>query len=747
MKHAILTTLLLGAAAIGVSAQESGKAVRVPGPAPRTNYVWMTLRGANAVDVRLTNGTLVRNFPTGAPTNFNQPWDIVGVTSLHRVFISNRGAVPGTVTVLDSDTLQFVALVQVPGSQLLQGMSVSEDESAVFVAGADANGPAVFHIDPATLTPAVRVGGITDPGRGASDCVVLRASNVGGAGSGPGKIYWSVRLPGTGGYIGITNFVGTSPVSISTGSGPLIAVENPDNMERTPDSRFVFVGCMKRIGIEPPAPPPPPRIIRIDVLTDSATMPAVGTAIQDLGHRVWDVTWRVDGTGGNRGFILLQVDAGGRDVVEINDAGTPIQPPVAADANGVTPSTLRFAPLSDQLFAGELFGTSNRYNYFSAPVAPPVAYTNFQLASGGDPFNFAVLSTPAIVISDITPRAGPDVAGTIATVHGAGFQPGLTAQVGATPVPVTFIDSNTMTVDFTGLGVGTFGLQINSPNLQTGSFDAFYRNYAAPAIRPLPTDPEAQLPLPSAAQGYRMVSYPQYATLTTLKAALTAQLGPYNPVVYRIFFYRQGAYVELNQVVDDGCDLAGESFWVLTRNGGMLTLTEPDVLNNNGGSPRVVPLSPGFNMISQPNFQGGGAVNWANVLVTLDETNFTGAVPVTTIPGQAIVGTAAVEYVNGAYVTADPLIAGRGYWVRNLQNVPAYLVFDPGVVFKPGSGSGSYAGGAPPPAGMNPPPPPSGMSTAGSGSGGCGLLGAECLLLGLLRAVFPRKGRHRRLAA
>ena len=94
-----------------------------------------------------------------------------------------------------------------------------------------------------------------------------------------------------------------------------------------------------------------------------------------------------------------------------------------------------------------------------------------------------------------------------------------------------------------------------------------------------------------------------------MKAAFAAQLGPYNPVLYRVFFYRQGGYVELNQLPDDGCDLAGEAFWVLTRSGATLTLTEPDVRQNNGGTDRVIPISPGFNLVSLPTLNGYSA--WA----------------------------------------------------------------------------------------------------------------------------------------
>jgi hypothetical protein len=222
-------------------------------------------------------------------------------------------------------------------------------------------------------------------------------------------------------------------------------------------------------------------------------------------------------------------------------------------------------------------------------------------------------------------------------------------------------------------------------------------------------------------------------------------------VLYRVFFYRGGQYVELNNLADDGCDLAGECFWVLTRNGATLTISEPDVHANDLALIRIIPINPGFNMISQPINTNLGRVFWSNVLVTTDATNFGAAGSATLPPGQAILGLAAVEYVNGAYATADPLIQGRGYWVRNFTSGPAYLVFNPAVVNKPGVPvGGSGAAGSAPPANLIPPSPPSGMgaASAGGGSGGCGLSGLEWILpLAILRFGFLRRRARRTLSA
>ncbi|MBI3857655.1 MAG: IPT/TIG domain-containing protein, partial [Planctomycetes bacterium] len=687
MKNAILTAFLLGAAASAAAAQPSGKAVVGTGSAPTADYVWATLRGANAVDVRQTSGALVVQL-AGPVFSFNQPWDIVGVPSLRKVFVSNRGANPGTVTVIDADTLQFVQLVTIPGSLELRGMSVDADEGLVYIAGQDAQGPSVFHIDTSSLA-AGRSGGVTDVGRGAEDCSVIRAGNAGGTGNGPGKIYFSVRAGVPTGYIGEINVLaGGAFSSADVGIAPIPEVNLPDLMERTVDHRFVFIGCTKIIGTDTVM-----YVLRINPLVEplssALTVQPIVTGIQDLNHRIFDVTWAVDGVGNNRGFVLSSLDAGTPQIREIdqNGAQAPV-PPLNANTGGVTPATVRYQLNSERVFVGEVFGTSNTFNIFNAKLPPPVIFQNSQLATGNDPFNFVVMSTPACVISDICPRAGLSAASLLVTVHGSGFQPTSTYGVGAGAVPITaFIDTNTIIVDLGGAGAASLNLQVNNPNFQTGLIDTFFRRYTPEVRNPF------SIALPPVSGGYRMLSVPQYTTLTALRAALAGSLGPYNPVLYRVFFYRNGGYVELNTMADDGCDLAGESFWIITRNGGTLTVSEPDVLANAGGSPRVIPLNPGFNMFSQPNMSGSGSMIWNNVLVGTDPTNFGTAV---SVGGGTIVGPA-LEFSGGGYVVADPIVAGRGYWVMNLTTGPAYLVFDPGLVFK--AGAPSMAAGGPPPAG------------------------------------------------
>jgi YVTN family beta-propeller protein len=746
MKHAILTALLLGAWLSGADAQQSGKAVGPgPGPAPSAQYAWVTNNGGNSVTIRLATSGNAVTVLSGAGFGFSQPFDIVGSPAHKRVFVSNQGA--GTVSVIDSDTLKPLGVVALPNGGTARGLSLSEDESAVYVAGATVGAnpnPAVWQIDTVTLNAGLApIATRADPAHIAEDCVVIRSGNAGGSGNGPGKVYFTVQNSsiGTGdGYIGIINVMGNPPFPVSfitTATLALASVNLPTKMERTPDHRFVFVGCSK-VQLTTGADL---RIIRIDPLTDAAISALVtAVATDSTSNQVFDVSWRATPSGVNRGFILA-FDQTGLQIREIDESGL-FQAGTQRPANGGglnAPQTIRFAALTEQVYVGDIPGTFTGYEFYNAknsPLPAPVATSGIV----GGCLNFAVMTAPTPVVTDICPRGALVAASMPVTVHGAGFLPTSTYNGG---LPITaFIDSNTIMVDLAG-PAATVGLLVDNNNFQTNTIDLFFRRYT-PELRPPFT-----ITLPSVSQGYQMLSLPQYATLPALQAAFTAQLGPYNPVLYRVFFYRNGSYVELNGMAPDGCDLAGESFWVLTRNGAMLTLSEPDVRSNGGGTNRVIPINPGFNMISLPtlNLAGvSGAIPWPSVLVSPTPTNFTAsAVSVTAAPG--ILTPVALEYVNGAYATADPLIAGRGYWVENVSSSPAYLIFQPGAVTKPGNVA--QAGGAPPPAGMNPPPPPSGMANATSGgSGGCGGLGLDGLLLALaLRAVFLRPRGLRKLRA
>jgi hypothetical protein len=743
-KQAFWVAFLAGALASAVEAQQSGKAVAVDaGSAPSADYVYVVCNGDNTVRVRRTDGSAVTTL-TAALYGFNAPYDVVASPANRLVFVSNAGANPGTVTVINADTLQPVQIVTVPTSLNLHGMSLSEDESVVFIAGQDAGGPAVFQMNTASPFGTARTGGLAVAG-GAEDCVVIRSANVGGSGDGPGRVYFSVPRAGAAGRIGIINLNPASPAApIQTGVGALASIELADKMERTRDHRVVFVGCSKIVGSGSDV-----RIVRIDSATSAASATIVNAGVQDLANnRSWDVSWTSDTGGNNRGFVLIQQDSGTKQIREILDTGLPSGAGlIAANQGGLTdPITLRYAALSNQVFVGDIFGTGTGYSFFDAantPLSPPAP--GAPTGVGNRCQAFAVAATPAVVVTDVCPRAALSTGPLTVTIHGAGFTSACLVDYGAGTVAIGsgLIDTNTAIVSLTG-AAGSIAVNVSNPqNLQSGTLDTFFRAY----------NPEVRAPftvsLPSASQGYQLVSLPQYATLTSLKSALSAALGPYNPVLYRVFFYRGSRYVELNALADDGCDLAGESFWVLTRNGATLTMSEPDVRLNDAGADRVIPLNTGFNLVSVPDTNGTGAsgqIPWASVRVTTDPSNFvvgspSGPVPSTSAAGLLIVDPA-VEFVKGGYFLAPNLIAGQGVWVRNISGKPAYLVFQPGLVTKP-SGASFSSGVAPAPGSM-PPAPPSGITDADSRRSGCGFTGLEWLLpiLAVRRAL-----RRRRLPA
>jgi hypothetical protein len=702
-----------------------------------TDYVFITVQPQNRVDVHRPNGTLVTQLSGAATFNFNLPYDVVGVPSLRRVFVSNNGA--PHVTVIDSDSLQWVQNIPVGGTQL-SGMSLSPDENWIYVAGRDGNGPRVWGIHVPSLSIPVPAGfGVNDPANTAFDCCIVPASATGGSGGGPGKVYFSVGPAGAPGYIGVINVLGGGSFSsismrfLDAVGPPTIDtqdVDTPGNMERTPDGRAVFVGCAKFVAgaLDNHA-----RVIKIDAATNNTTRPNITAAspIQNLAHTVFDVAIRLDGTS-TRVFCLAVIDAGTVQVYELDETGTPQVVGAGLPAGGAGPpspaNTLRYLDRLQRLYVGGFQATTNSYSAMNAAGTPVTTVGNFSTGQA-TPTNFAVMATPVAVIDEVIPKAGSGAVPQTVRIRGSGFQQaGTTVLAGGAGVPFTFVDSTTIDAVIPAGAAANLDFNVNSPNLANGALDAYYVRYAAP-----PATPPLTLVAPSRFMGYRLLSTPQYATVAELRQGIEATFGGYNPSIYRVFFRNGASYVELNQVADPATEIGGRSFWMLSRFGGSFSVAGPDVDANaaSGTDLRAIALAPGWNMVSQPFLIGAGQIPWAQVNVTSDETDFTGAVGVTTIPGQAMVSDA-MEWTGTSYVIADPLVAGRGYWVLNRLTQFVYLVFDPALVTKPGQvlpETWKPLG----PSDPVPPAPPSGMGDdSGGSSGGCGLLGPELLLLAFL---------------
>jgi hypothetical protein len=456
MKRAWGIAILLAAAFSGARAQDSNKAVAVDvggSGAPSSDCVWVCQRGDDMVNIFTTADPNQKIATlTAADYGFVQPWDIVYLPTRSLVFVTNAGN--GTVTVINNETFAHVGTVDLAGlftGSNLGGMSVSANEDAVFVAGADPAGAAIFRINVPSLA-ASRVGGKGGPP--AVDCVAVRAGASGGSGNGTRKIYFTQRATNEISEINLAAGGAISTVTLGVG------VSLPDNMDRTVDHRFVFVGCTK---VAPSGGNLEARIVRInpqvEPLSAAVTQNRIMDAIQDLAHRSVDVSWGTGPGGVNRGFVLLSLDNGTPGVVEVDETGLRVGGGAvpSGGTGGVTPSTIRFESSIEQIFVGEVPGTSNLYNVFNAKFASPVALLNTMNSGNSEPGHFALVPTPQIVITDMCPRG--QVAGTnIVTVYGAGFMPGATYTRGG--AQVGFINSNMVTVDLSGATDQTIGLSI-----------------------------------------------------------------------------------------------------------------------------------------------------------------------------------------------------------------------------------------------------------------------------------------------
>ncbi|HXX94234.1 MAG TPA: hypothetical protein VEN81_11415, partial [Planctomycetota bacterium] len=365
-------------------------------------------------------------------------------------------------------------------------------------------------------------------------------------------------------------------------------------------------------------------------------------------------------------------------------------------------------------------------------------------AVGTTKFGFMSMP-PAPVIFETSPKGDVNQANNLITVAGANFLPGAVIQLPGPPaagptfitLATTFVNSGTLQgTTVAGMLAGEQDVYVVNPDTQTTLLHQFYTT-CGPALAPWTKN------LPAQSTGYEIFSAPQYSSVSSLTAALETSLGPYNPFFYRVFFWKSGQYVELNQMTND-TDLSGRAFWALTRNGGSLTISGLDCFANAVSGIRVIPLDPGWNLISLP-YQNGGllGMNWTQVQVTADGAAWSGAGPADGTP--ALLNPLLYVFLNGNYQAVNALVAGEGYFVYNPTGSRVYLLFNAAQLVTPAiipyGVRVPLAAGAPVPPG----PPSQGPQADGSGSsGGCGILGPEFLLWA---AAFHHLGRRRRLRA
>jgi hypothetical protein len=681
--------------------------------------------------------------PTSAPivqkTIFDPrvsgPFDILYDSGRRRLYISNNTAKPGTIAVIDATTTAVIGTFSVLASQNLLGMALSDDGNFLYVAGQLVTPPlptitpAVFEIN---LTAANPQGTLLDSNGAAGDAatsvVVIPARLAGGSGNGPGRIYYTVpQIPNGPGYIAVAYKIGAGPTSFTVGP----ATGNPDvtlptRMARSPDGTIAFATCTNNVNLFM-------RLLRIDAVANTCAEATIGTALA-TGQATKDVSFRPEtvvqtayvwGSNATAGDVVWQVDSTGASLTSIS--------PAQAFALGsirhhLDPSGNDFIYLGDG-GGGAAFGRINAAGGALVTMNPGGA------GKGATYFAFAPMPA-APLLFDCAPKGQVNSPNVPIILKGQNFLPGAQVSIGGTiPTTTTFVSPSELDLVFTGVTAGADTVQVMNPDAQMTSLQNYYELCGAAVTN-------SPLALPSLDQGYALFSVPQYSSLAQVQQAFETALGPYNPMNYRVFFWNADHYDELNQIGSDPQDMSGRAFWVITRSGGAVSVPGLDCFANSAGAPRVIPLTPGWNLVSNPLFDttlGHPHMNWNTVQVTTDGSNLASAVATNSPSAASIIDPNLWQFAGGMYQTTGVLVAGSGYWVNNISGGYAYLVFNPGNLFKlvgpPPAGGG---GGSPPP---GPPGAALGDSTGGTS---CALLGPELLLLAL---AFHRRRWRRRLGA
>jgi YVTN family beta-propeller protein len=703
-------------------------AAAVPPLAAQQSDVWVANRFANTVTVNSTSGGTIATL-AGAPFNFNGPWDVAYVPRYNAVLVSNSGS--GTVTVINAQTRAHISTLGVAGVTNLRGMSVSADEESVFVAGLAGSNATVVRV---TMNPlGMAVVPIAAGAATAEDCVIIRAGSVGGAGNGPGRLYYTIPS---------TNTLGMVPIdppglaSVSVMAPPFVT---PTQLERSPD-HSVVLGGISTSGLNTL------NLLHIATATDARTFPQLDTSTMAL-NVVRDVAFR----DANRAYVHASVD-GVALIYEVDAQGTP-DPTATTNVGTGSPGRIRYCPMPEQLLVGVTTGTFSTYGVQPA-FTKPVGFGAFQPA-GTEPACFAVTPGTGPFVGEVVPTGQVVGPGSVAYLRGSGFTAPLTVQFFTQagvprPVPATVLNSGLAVLDTGALPAGDipelYEIRVNTPGSQVFRMvDAFLAMGAAPTLI------SETITLPSRAQGYVLRSFPQYYTAGDLMNAVRTQLGGYNTSFVRIFFELGGDYVELNALdPTDPFDFANRPFWVLTRNGGSLTLDRPAVGANTtlgAGDAHVVTLRPGWNLVAQPQVNGANRrMMQTDVAVHQDAALNISAGSLEAVATDG--GTSRpVEVLDRAYralVAGERMVAGEGYWIRNNSVAPLYLTFlrSDAIFTKSAAPPAALQAAAPAGDALPPDPPASGVGED-SDTSGCGATGAELLLvLGFLRWT-----RRRRLAA
>ena len=386
--------------------------------------------------------------------------------------------------------------------------------------------------------------------------------------------------------------------------------------------------------------------------------------------------------------------------------------------------------------------TPNGIQIYSPPTSLGTFVANAPDMGGPGPQKVCIAPAPPPLKVDFATEPAADTSGNFQVeMHGSGFIPGssrgriiigLGGPIYATST--TVLNGGTLVATFTKQATVIMNMGVVNNDGQVSMLSTFFEGMNPPQSKPFTVN------LPPLTSGYSMLSFPQYANVGDLRAGLASQLGPYNPILFRLFLWQGGRYFEVNDPkLSPSTSLMGTGFFALSRLGDQLTLSAPDVNLNTPAQLRIVVLEPGWNMVSQPWLTGSPTNSMPFNSLQISQTSDLAVLqPPGTSPALL---NAAYELVNGKYVTSPLLTAGKAYWMLNLNSTPIYLQFNGGFVTLKGTGPAARSSSSVP-SSANPPAPP-GQLGESSSHGGCGLLGPELLLLGL----FLRGRGRRKLAA
>lgn len=457
--------------------------------------------------------------------------------------------------------------------------------------------------------------------------------------------------------------------------------------------------------------------------------------------------WTVDWTDG----VYTSVESPQRKI--ILDITPPTQPTISVDVTTTSGTfTISWTASTDSLsgLSGYEYSTDGGSTWNTVPGGTGATSVTLTLPAGtydvmirsvdaagnSNPSSSITVTVSAPVILYANPRGLAPGSTTDVEIVGMAFD------LGTNPNAVSFSPfsstPNAASFSFTGAGSTLINSVVGPsvPTGQVGAMDISVMNQngsstGAPSICAY-SDPFAGslsigLRAGDTIEAYQMISMPVYDNPSNFFAAVQNAMGPYDVTLYRLWRYNSisTAYEELPDGIESTqlLDLAGYSFWLISRNGGTIPVGQG--LSTKENAFVYVPLKPGWNQIANPY---SGDVVWGNVRVGQNLNVAPTVAALTPNPStDPIFQNAFFWDGSGSYVQvtpADAMVPTLGYWVFNGTNEVQVLYFPkPSVLNGKPSTNVSYS--SPSSGSLKPPAPPgtSGgkhlASSGGGGGGGC----------------------------